>query len=239
MRTVIWYNFPMKIKYLHNWDVCYADAVQIQYELAGKLVLEDGKASRPKKIAGADISYSKNDDLFFAAVVVLDADTLRVIEESSGIDHVTFPYIPGLLSFREAPVLLKAFEKIKSRPDIVMFDGQGIAHPRRMGLASHMGLFLDTPTMGCAKKKLVGEFAEPGPVKGGWSELLHRGEQIGAVLRTKHNVKPVFISPGHKIGFARAVETALGCCNGYRIPEPTRQAHLLVNRLRIQYTTAT
>jgi len=225
----------MKIKYLHNWDVCYADAVSIQHELAGRLVLEDGKTSRLKKIAGADISYSKNDDLFFAAVVVLDADTLEIIEQSSSIDHVTFPYIPGLLSFREAPVLLKAFEKIKGKPDIVMFDGQGIAHPRRMGLASHMGLFLDMPTMGCAKKKLVGDFTEPGIKKGSYSELVHRGEKIGAVLRTKDKVKPVFISPGHKIGVTRAVEAALGCSNGYRIPEPTRQAHLLVNRLRVEH----
>lgn len=225
----------MKIKYLHNWDVCYADAVSIQYDLARQLVLEDGKAARPKKIAGADISYSRNDDLFFAAVVVLDAGSLEVIEESSSVDRVSFPYIPGLLSFREAPVLLKAFEKIKSRPDVVMFDGQGIAHPRRLGLACHMGLFLDVASLGCAKKKLVGDFTEPGAKKGKWSDLVHRGETIGAVLRTKDNVKPVFISPGHRIGFARAVETALACCNGYRIPEPTRQAHLLVNRLRLQH----
>ena len=116
---------------------------------------------------------------------MLDADTLEVIEQSSSIDRVSFPYIPGLLSFREAPVLLKAFEKIKSIPDIVMFDGQGIAHPRRMGLASHMGLFLDVPTMGCAKKKLVGDFEEPGIKKGSCSELMHHGDKIGAVLRTK------------------------------------------------------
>jgi deoxyribonuclease V len=225
----------MKIKYLHDWNVCYADAVSLQYELAGRLVLEDGHSPKLKKIAGADISYSKNDDLFFAGVVVLDAASLEIIEEGSSVDHVSFPYIPGLLSFREAPVLLKAFEKIKSRPDIVIFDGQGIAHPRRLGLASHMGLFLDIPSMGCAKKKLVGDFAEPGNKKGSWSELVHRGEKIGAVLRTKDGVKPVFISPGHKIGFARVVQTALSCCNGYRIPEPTRQAHLLVNRLRLQY----
>ncbi|MEN6465097.1 MAG: deoxyribonuclease V [Syntrophaceae bacterium] len=224
----------MNIKHLHNWDVCYADAVSLQYELAGRIVLEDERPAKLKKIAGADISYSKNDDLFFAAVVVLDAATMEVIEESSSIDRVSFPYIPGLLSFREAPVLLKAFEKIGSKPDIVMFDGQGIAHPRRMGLASHMGLFLDIPALGCAKKKLVGDFAEPGIKKGSWSELVHRGERIGAALRTKDKVKPVFISPGHRIGFSRAIETALACCRGYRIPEPTRQAHLLVNRLRLQ-----
>jgi len=227
----------MKIKYLHNWDVCYADAVSLQYELAGRLVLKDQKTSKLKKIAGADISYSKNDDLFFAGVVVLNADTLEIIEVSSSIDCVSFPYIPGLLSFREAPVLLKAFAKIKGIPDIVMFDGQGIAHPRRLGLASHMGLFLDLPTMGCAKKKLVGDFEEPGIKKGSCSELIHRGEKIGAVLRTKDKVKPVFISPGHRMGLSRAIEAALHCCNGYRIPEPTRQAHLLVNRLRLQHKT--
>ncbi len=226
----------MKIKYLHNWDVCYADAVSLQYDLARRVVLEDGKSVKLKKIAGADISYSKNDDLFFAAVVVLDAATLETIEESSCIERVSFPYIPGLLSFREAPVLLKAFEKIRCKPDAVIFDGQGIAHPRRMGLASHMGLFLDIPSLGCAKKKLVGDFTEPGIKKGNYSELVHRGEKIGAVLRTKDKVKPVFISPGHRIGFDRAVETALACCDGYRLPEPTRQAHLLVNRLRLRHS---
>lgn len=228
----------MKIKYLHNWDVCYADALSIQYKLAREIVLDDGRASKLKKIAGADISYSKNDDLFFAGVVVLDADTLNIIEEAGAMERVSFPYIPGLLSFREAPALIKAFEKVRSKPDVIMFDGQGIAHPRRLGLASHMGLFLDVPSLGCAKKKLVGEFEEPGIKKGSYSELIHRGDKIGAVLRTKDNVKPVFISPGHRIGIARSIETVFLCCNGYRIPEPTRQAHLLVNRLRLQHKSA-
>lgn len=227
----------MKIKHLHKWNVCYADAVGIQYDLAGRILLEGAGHPKLEKIAGADISYSKNDDLFFAGVVVLDAATLEIIEESNCVDRVSFSYIPGLLSFREAPVLLKAFEKIRSKPDVVMFDGQGIAHPRRLGLASHMGLFLDMPTLGCAKKKLVGEFEEPGAKRGSYSELVHRGERVGTVLRTKDKVKPVFISPGHRMGFARAVEVALGCCNGYRVPEPTRQAHLLVNRLRMRHKT--
>lgn len=225
----------MKIKHLHNWDVCYADALGLQYELAGRLVLEDGDLAGFRRIAGADISYSRNDDLFFAAVVVLDAETMEVVEQSSSVERVSFPYIPGLLSFREAPVLLKAFEKLRGRPDAVMFDGQGTAHPRRMGLACHMGLFLDIPALGCAKKRLVGEYKEPGIEKGSCSELVHRGERVGAVVRTKDRVKPVFISPGHRIGISRAIETALACCRGYRIPEPTRQAHLLVNRLRLQH----
>lgn len=225
----------MKIRYLHEWDVCYAEAVGIQRELQGKILLEDSGTPQIRTIAGADISYSKKDSLFYASVLVLDASTMELIEESSWTARVTFPYIPGLLSFREAPVLLKAFEKLRNRPDAVMFDGQGIAHPLRMGLACHMGLFLDLPTLGCAKKKLVGDYVEPAGVKGSMSELLHQGERVGSVLRTKDGVKPVFISPGHKMGHGRAAQIALMCCRGYRIPEPTRRAHLAVNMIRLQH----
>ena len=223
----------MKIKRLHEWEVCYTEAVDIQRDLRDKLVLENARNFRVRKIAGADISYSRNDDLFFAAVLVLDAETLEVIDRSFSSGRVSFPYIPGLLTFREGPVLLEAFEKLKTRVDAVMFDGQGIAHPRRMGLASHMGLFLGVPTLGCAKKKLVGDFDEPGIQRGCYSELLHKGENVGAALRTKTGVKPVFVSPGHRMGLRSAIDLTLACCLGYRIPEPTRQAHLLVNRLRV------
>ena len=223
----------MKIKRLHEWEVCYTEAVGIQRDLRDKLVLENARNFRVRKIAGADISYSRNDDLFFAAVVVLDAETLEVIDRSFSSGRVSFPYIPGLLTFREGPVLLEAFEKLKTGVDAVMFDGQGIAHPRRMGLASHMGLFLGVPTLGCAKKKLVGDFDEPGIQRGCYSELLHKGENVGAALRTKTGVKPVFVSPGHRMGLRSAIDLTLACCSGYRIPEPTRQAHLLVNRLRV------
>ena len=148
-----------------------------------------------------------------------------------------FPYIPGLLSFREAPILLRAFRKLKNNPDIVLFDGQGIAHPRRFGLASHMGLVLDKPSIGCAKSRLVGEYSSVENTAGAYSKLIYGNKVVGVVLRTKKNTKPIFVSPGHKINLSLAIRITLKTCCGYRIPEPTRQAHLLVNKLRGKYSS--
>ena len=143
-----------------------------------------------------------------------------------------FPYIPGLLSFREAPILLRAFRKLKNNPDVILFDGQGIAHPRSFGLASHMGLILDKPSIGCAKSRLVGEYGSVENTAGAYSKLIYGNKIVGVVLRTKNNTKPIFVSPGHKTNLTFAIRIALKTCCGYRIPEPTRQAHLLVNKLR-------
>jgi len=165
-------------------------------------------------------------------VVVLSYPSLEILEIASTVDRVSFPYVPGLLSFREGPVLLKAFENLQQRPDIVLFDGQGIAHPRGIGLACHMGLFLDLPTIGCAKTKLIGTFAEVGQERGNFTDLFHKDAVIGAVVRTRNRVRPVFVSPGHRISLQRAIRIVLECCRGYRLPEPVRQAHLAVNRLR-------
>ena len=229
----------MNIKYLHHWNITYKEAVNIQQELKGKLILYDKKSpGEMRTIAGADISYSKQDDMFFAAVVLLAWPTMDVIEEVSLAERAPFPYIPGLLTFREGPALLKVFEKLTSVPDGVIFDGQGIAHPRGIGLASHMGLFLDIPTIGCAKKRLVGVYDEVGAEIGDYADLTLDGRIMGAVVRTKKNVKPLFISPGHKIGLRRAVEVVLSCCRGYRIAEPVRRAHLAVNRIRSKATTS-
>jgi len=223
----------MKIKALHNWDVTYGEAVQLQEELRKQLILfDDNHTSKIKTVAGADISYARGDDLFFVAVVLLEYPTLKVLEKVSYSQRVTFPYIPGLLTFREGPPLLTAFERLNHVPDVVIFDGHGIAHPRRIGLASHMGLFLDVPTIGCAKKKLIGFYADPGPRRMDHTPLTIESETIGAVVRTKEKVKPVFISQGHRISLARAVDIALSCCTRYRLPEPTREAHLEVNRIR-------
>jgi deoxyribonuclease V len=164
--------------------------------------------------------------------VVFSLDPFAVVEEAVAWGHVSFPYIPGLLSFREAPILLKAFKKLRHTPDIVIFDSQGIAHPRGLGLASHMGLLLDTPSIGCAKSRLVGTFKEPGTRAGARSPLKHEGKHIGTVLRTRDGVKPVFVSPGHKIDMRGAVRWVLKCCKGYRLPEPTRAAHHLSNKAR-------
>jgi deoxyribonuclease V len=229
----------MKIKYLHHWNITYKEAVDIQQELKEKLILDDKQfPGRISTIAGADISYSKQDDMFFAAVILLAYPTMDVIEEVSLTEKAPFPYIPGLLSFREGPALLKAFEKLKSVPDCVIFDGQGIAHPRGIGLASHMGLFLDIPTIGCAKKRLAGVHNEVGVEVGDYADLMLDGRIMGAVVRTKKKVKPLYVSPGHKIGLRRAVDVVLSCCRGYRITEPVRRAHLAVNRIRSKAATS-
>lgn len=224
----------MKVRYYHKWDVSYTDAITIQKDLAARLIFTDSACTAfPKYIAGADISYSKGDNLFFAAVVVLDYQSMDVIEESTSSGHIDFPYIPGLLSFREGPLLLRAFEKLRLEPDIIIFDGQGIAHPRGIGLASHLGLFLDTPSIGCAKTKLTGACETPEDEFGASSPIIRAGNIIGAALRTKKNVKPVYISQGYKIGLNASLDIVLSCMRGYKLPEPTRKAHLAVNRMRL------
>lgn len=222
----------MKYRSLHSWDVDYKTAVAIQADLRGKLVLRDDGPGDIRVVAGADISCSKGDDRVYAAVVLLDFATLDVVGEASYCGRVSFPYIPGLLTFREGPALLCAFEKLRTQPDMVLFDGQGIAHPRAFGLAAHMGLILDLPAVGCAKTRLIGTFEEPGVRKGQCSPLMHDGKQIGSVLRTKDRVKPVFVSQGHRVSLESAVDVVLRCARRYRIPEPVRRAHILVNKLR-------
>ena len=221
-------NFPE----LHKWNLSPAEAVDLQRQLAGQVVLRDCLAEQPKLVAGADVSYCWHGEQFHAAVVVLRLPDLQQVAEASTCARVTFPYVPGLLSFRELPILLEAFQKLPLRPDLVMVDGQGIAHPRRLGLASHLGLWLDLPTVGCAKSRLCGEYDPPGEQRGEQSPLLDKAEKIGAVVTTRDRVKPMFISPGHKIDIPRSVEIVLTSCGKYRLPDPTRQAHLLSNRLR-------
>jgi deoxyribonuclease V len=224
----------VKAKNLHSWDVDYKTAVALQAELREKLILEDELSEDIRIIAGADISCNKGDDRIYAAVVLLDAATLDVVEEAGHSGRISFPYIPGLLSFREGPSLLRAFDKLRKRPDVVLFDGQGIAHPRGFGLAAHMGLILDLPSVGCAKTRLTGTFEEPGARRGQYSPLILDGKQIGAVLRTKDRVKPVFVSQGHRVSLERAVDAVLKCTRRYRIPEPIRCAHILVNKMRVE-----
>jgi deoxyribonuclease V len=187
-------------------------------------------------VAGVDVSYEKHGNQFFAAVVVLSWPGLELIESASATTRVDFPYIPGLLSFRELPALLQAFAKLQAVPDLIMVDGQGIAHPRRFGIASHLGLWLDLPTIGCGKSRLCGEHDEPGLIKGDQVPLIHQEEQIGTVLTTRSGVKPVYVSPGYKVDFTRAADMTLAAAVRYRLPEPTRQAHLYTNRLRLQAT---
>lgn len=223
----------MKVKHLHPWDVSPREAVQIQKALREELLAgENRPPGKLRYVAGADISCSRGDDRFFAAVVVLEWPSMRTVEEATHAETVAFPYVPGLLSFREGPPLLRAFEKLKQRPDVALFDGQGIAHPRGLGLASHMGLILDVASVGCAKTRLVGEHGEVGERAGDYTELIFEGRTVGAVVRTKERIKPIYVSPGHRLGLGPSIQITLSCCRGFRIPEPIRQAHLLVNRMR-------
>ena len=192
-------------------------------------------------VAGADISFNKFSPVIYAGIVVLRLPSLEVVEEVGVVSETQFPYVPGLLSFREAPSVLEAWSKLKTEPDAVMFDGQGIAHPRRVGIASHVGLFLNRPTLGCAKSVLVGRHAELPEERGSWQPLIDpkNDETVGAALRTKTRVQPIYVSPGHLIDLAGAIELTLRADGGYRQPEPTRRAHLLVNALRRGESAAT
>lgn len=225
----------MKYRTLHSWNPSPARAAMIQRGLRRRLRLSPLR-SAPRLVAGADASYRERGGLFFAAVVVFSLKPWRLVEQAYAWGRVSFPYIPGLLSFREAPVLLRAFAKLSARPDVVIFDSQGIAHPRGLGLAAHMGLLLGTPSIGCAKSRLVGSFREPASAAGSRRPLLFEGKRVGTVLRTREGVKPVFVSPGHLMDHRGAVHLVLRCARGFRLPEPTRQAHILVNAIRRERT---
>ncbi len=186
-------------------------------------------------VAGADMALSRRDGVFFAAVTVLTFPDLEVVEVKGACVKASRSYIPGMLSFREGPALLAAFEKIENRPDVVLFDGQGIAHPRRLGLAAHMGLWLQMPSVGCAKSRLTGEYIEPGREKGDREFLVDGGRVLGVVLRTRRNVKPLFVSPGHHCDVDGAAELTLKCCTRYRMPEPTRMAHREVGAMKRRF----
>jgi deoxyribonuclease V len=218
----------MKFRRLHEWDLTQDEAVALQRQLA-TLVDVSQPLRRCEVIAGADVSYDRFSDVIFAGVVVWRASDGSVVERQSAVTETRFPYVPGLLSFREAPALLEAFAKVESEPDVVMLDGQGIAHPRRVGIASHVGLWLDRTCVGCAKSKLYGRYDEPPAGFGSTSPLLAGKGVIGQVVRTKDRVSPVYVSPGHRIDMDGAVRAVLSSVRGYRLPEPTRQAHLYVN----------
>jgi deoxyribonuclease V len=221
----------MIVHHRHAWDVSYREAAGLQERLREDLVLS-GDAGGIRIVAGADVSYERQGQTFFAGIVVMDTVTFEIIEHAHHVARVSFPYVPGFLSFREGPVILAALEKLTTAPDAVIFDGQGIAHPRGLGLAAHMGLLLGIPTVGSAKTRLVGEYADVGEKRGSEALLTHNGRGVGYAVRTKERTKPIFVSPGHLISSEAAVQLVLSCTTHYRIPEPIRQAHMLVNRLR-------
>lgn len=222
----------MHVHELHTWTLSYKEAIRVQEKLRHEIKLKPLSKSI-QLVAGADVSCTRNNRTSYSSVVVLTFPELEPIEEVNASLEVDFPYIPGLLSFREAPVLIKAFQKLRNTPDVVLFDGQGIAHPRGIGLASHMGIILRLPSIGCAKTCLTGQYEPVPEKKGGYSLLKSKGHIIGAVLRTREYVKPVFISPGYAITLPESIRIVLDTCIGYRLPEPTRQAHCAVNRFRI------
>ena len=215
----------MKIQKLHSWQVGTTQAFKIQKKLAVQ-ISRNSEMVAPRFIAGADISGERAQREATGAVVVLRYPELSPVETKVVTSKLDFPYIPGLLSFRESPLILAACEQLSITPDLLLVDGQGIAHPRRFGLASHLGLLLDLPAIGCAKSRLCGTHTTPGAEAGSYTELVDGGEVIGVALRTKLGVKPIYVSIGHKIGLQTAVHWVMNCCRGYRLPEPTRLAHL-------------
>jgi deoxyribonuclease V len=219
------YNLYVEILRLHDWRVTTSRAREIQEELAGQ-VSRRGRIENPHLVGGLDISVNRFAKTGTAAAVVLSFPALELLETSVVTGPLEFPYVPGLLSFREAPLTLAACEKLALTPDVFLVDGQGIAHPRRMGIASHLGLCLGVPTIGCAKSRLIGEHEEPGQAAGSYADLVDGGEVIGAVLRTRTGIRPVYVSIGSGIDLASAVRLVLDCCHGHRLPEPARLAHL-------------
>jgi deoxyribonuclease V len=210
----------------HTWDLNQQEALQLQRQLAGQVIQTPGiKIQDIKTVAGIDTHYHQGNAI--AAVVTLRLTGLKLLEQVSAVLPVKFPYIPGLLSFREGSVVLNAIKKLSSPPDALIFDGQGSAHPRRFGLACHLGLIMDMPSIGCAKTCLSGSYKEPDLAKGSYSYLRDGKEIIGAVVRTRAEVKPLFVSVGHRINLEDCIQVVLKCCRRYRLPEPIRAAHQL------------
>jgi deoxyribonuclease V len=213
----------------HSWILSEKEALQLQKELAAKVITED-QLNEVHLVAGVDVAYAKESDKLIAAVVVLDAKTLDIIETATAEDQAQFPYIPGLFSFRELPSLIKAFSKLQNKPDLVVCDGQGYAHPRRFGLACHLGVIFDVPTIGCGKTRLLGEFETPDTERGAIAPLVDKSEVIGNVLRTQTDINPIYASIGHRVSLSTATEWVLKLSPKYRLPETTRQADQAVRK---------
>lgn len=212
----------------HSWDLSPKEAIAVQRQLAGLVERED-RFGPITRVAGIDVGYEDGGATTRAAVVVLAFPGLALLEQVVARLPTRFPYVPGLLSFREGPAVLAALAQLAAPPDLMLYDGQGIAHPRRLGIASHLGVLLDIPSIGVAKSRLTGTHAEPGPEKGDWAPLLDKGETIGAVLRSRRGVAPLYISTGHRVSLATAIALVLACTPRYRLPETTRQAHHLAS----------
>lgn len=222
----------MELEPLHRWDLTPKQAVALQRELRERLDPRPPEGLKVERVAGADISMSRGDVWAYGGIVVLDAGTLAPVARSSAAVRLTFPYVPGLLSFRELPVLSEAWTRLEVRPDVLIFDGQVIAHPRRFGLACHGGMLFGVPSIGCAKSLLVGRHGPLGEERGSVADIIHDGEVVGRAVRTRRGVLPVYVSPGHMMDLPTAVELVLRMTSRYREPETTRHAHRLVNEVR-------
>ncbi|MBC1238355.1 MULTISPECIES: deoxyribonuclease V [Nostoc] len=219
----------MKIYQHHAWPSTVEEAIVIQEQLRNQVITSDKLQEPVQYVAGVDMGFEADGTISRAAVAVLSFPDLQVIETSLAHRPTSFPYIPGFLSFREIPAVLDALEKIKTIPDLILCDGQGIAHPRRFGIASHLGVLVDIPTIGVAKSLLIGQHEELPETRGNWRSLRHQGEIIGAVLRSRTGVKPLYVSSGHRISLATAIDYVLRCTPKYRLPETTRIADKLAS----------
>jgi len=218
----------IQTQYSHAWNLSSEEAVQLQHRLKSNIITID-QLGEVRSVAGVDVGFEDGGNTTRAAVAVLSFPDLRLVERSVARRPTSFPYVPGLLSFREVPAVLDALEKLRTLPDLLLCDGQGTAHPRRFGIACHLGLLINLPAIGVGKSLLVGKHEEVLDTKGAWQPLTHRGETIGAVLRTRPGTKPLYISPGHRISLATAIDFVLRCTTRYRLPETTRFAHKLAS----------
>lgn len=218
----------MDSKILHPWNLTPAEARALQLTLQPQIIRVD-RFKPPRRVAGVDVGFEAQGTVTRAAVVVLNFPKLDLVEQAIARQPTQFPYVPGLLSFREIPAILEALQQLRQPPDMLLCDGQGLAHPRRFGLACHLGLLTDLPSIGVAKSRLIGRYDELPEAKGAWVPLRDKGEIIGAVLRTRNRVKPLYISIGHKISLASAIHYVLACTTRYRLPETTRGAHNLAS----------
>lgn len=217
---------------LDDFDLTIDEARARQTALRSRVVLAPPPGFAPRLVAGLDVSMARGSDVGYAGIVVVELPSLRTVDEAAVVAPLAFPYVPGFLSFRELPLVARAWARLGTRPDVLIFDGQGLAHPRRFGIACHGGLLFDTPALGCAKSILVGEHAPLPPERGARAPLVHRGETVGAAIRLRERTSPVFVSPGHLIDLETAVDVVRAVSAGYREPETTRRAHRLVNDVR-------
>jgi len=218
----------MKIKRQHHWPTTVEEAIAIQNQLQPEVITED-QLPEVRYVAGVDMGFEEDYAISRAAVVVLSFPDLQLVEQAIARRPTTFPYIPGFLSFREVPAVMDALEKVSTTPDLILCDGQGIAHPRRFGLACHLGVLIDIPTIGVAKSLLIGKYDELPPEKGSWQPLRYKGETVGVVLRSRTGVKPLYVSSGHRISLPTAIDYVLRCTPKYRLPETTRLADKLAS----------